>query len=265
MPEGNRVALVTGASSGIGAVFARQLAAQGYNLILVARRTDRLAQLGREIESASGVRVEVLPADLVLDADLAKVEARIAGENNLELLINNAGFGVLGNFFQSEREPQDRMHRLHVLATLRLTHAALPGMVARGKGGVINVSSVAAFAYAPGSVSYSATKAWINSFSEGLTLELKCAGSPVRVQALCPGFTITEFHEVAKVDRKTIPDSWWMSAEDVVAASLKGLERGKTVVVPGLFYKAVVLMTKLVPRALQHAVMVRHARRSGRI
>jgi uncharacterized protein len=265
MPGSNRVALITGASSGIGAAFARQLAAQGYNLILVARRADRLVQLARELDGGSGVQVEVLPADLVLDADLAKVESRIAGENNLVLLVNNAGFGVLGNFFQSECEPQDRMHRLHVLATLRLTHAALPGMVARGRGGIINVSSVAAFASAPGSVSYSATKAWMNTFSEGLALELKCAGSPVRVQALCPGFTRTEFQDVAKVDRKKIPDSWWMSADDVVAASLKGLESGKTVVVPGLFYKIVVLLTKLTPRAIQQAFMVRHARRAGRI
>jgi short-subunit dehydrogenase len=265
MPEGNRVALVTGASSGIGAVFARQLATQGYNLILVARRADRLAQMASKLESGNGIRVEVLPADLVLDADLAKVESRITGESHLELLVNNAGFGVLGNFFQSEREPQDRMHRLHVLATLRLTHAALPGMVARGRGGIVNVSSVAAFATAPGGVSYSATKAWMNSFSEGLALELKCAGSPVRVQALCPGFTITDFHEAANIDRKTIPESWWMSAEDVVAASLKGLESGKTVVVPGLLYKAVVLLTKLLPRALLDAVMIRRARRSGRI
>jgi short-subunit dehydrogenase len=265
MPGSNRVALVTGASSGIGAVFARQLAAQGYNLILVARRADRLAQMAREIESGNGVQVEVLTADLVLDADLARVESRIAGESNLELLVNNAGFGVLGNFFQSEPEPQVRMHRLHVMATLRLTHAALPGMVARGRGGIINVSSVAAFASAPGSVSYSATKAWMNNFSEGLALELKCVGSPVRVQALCPGFTRTEFQDVAKVDRKRIPDSWWMSADYVVAASLKGLERGKTVVVPGLFYKMVVLLSKLTPRVMQQAVMIRHARRSGRI
>jgi short-subunit dehydrogenase len=265
MSESNRVALVTGASSGIGAVFARQLAARGYNLILVARRADRLAQLARELESGNGVRVEVLPADLVLEADLAKVASRIAGESHLELLVNNAGFGVLGNFFQAEREPQERMHRLHVMATLCLTHAALPGMVASGKGGIINVSSVAAFASAPGSVGYSATKAWMNTFSEGLALELKCAGSPVRVQALCPGFTVTEFQDVAKVDRKKIPESWWMSAEDVVAASLQGLERGKTVVVPGLLYKIVVLFMKLTPRALLQTIMIGHARRAGRI
>ena len=149
------------------------------------------------------------------------------------------------------------------MATVRLTRAALPGMIARHHGGVINVSSTAAFLPLGGNVMYTSTKAFLNVFTQTLAFELK--GSGVKVQALCPGFTYTEFHDVAKVDRKKIPGSWWMSAEDVVAASLKGLERGKTVVVPGLFYKVVVLLSKLTPKVLQHAVMIRHARRSGRI
>jgi hypothetical protein len=255
---------VTGASSGIGAAFARELAKRGWDLIIVARRADRLAQLARELEASGGIRVEALPADLTVDADLAKVSERIACTENLELLVNDAGFGVLGNFFEVELEGQLRMHRLHVLATLCLTHAALRGMVARGRGNVINVSSVAAFGSTPGGVSYSATKAWMNSFTEALALELKAAGSPVRVQALCPGFTYTEFHDVIKVDRNLIPRGWWMSAEKVVEASLHGLERGRLIVVPGWRYKLAVLLLRLTPRALRHAGTLVYARRTKR-
>jgi short-subunit dehydrogenase len=264
MPETRRVALVTGASSGIGAAFARELARRGWNLILVARRANRLEELARELEAASGVRVEVLPSDLTVDSDLAKVAERIARAGNLELLVNNAGFGTRGKFFEAELEGQERMHRLHVLAAMRLTHAALAGMVARGRGSLINVSSVAAFGSTPGGVSYSATKAWMNSFTEALALELKAAGSPVRVQALCPGFTYTEFHDVLKIDRNFISRGWWMSAEEVVAASLRGLEQGKLIVVPGLRYKLMVLMLRLMPRPLRHVTVIVYARRTKR-
>jgi len=264
MPENRRVALVTGASSGIGAAFARELATRGWDLIIVARRADRLAQLSRELEMSGGIRVEVLPADLTVDADLAKVAERIAGAEHLELLVNNAGFGTRGKFFETDLEGQLRMHRLHVIATLHLTHAALPGMVARGRGNVINVSSVAAFGNTPGNVSYCATKTWMNSFTETLALELKAAGSPVRVQALCPGFTYTEFHDVVKVDRSLIPRGWWMPAEKVVEASLDGLERDKLIVVPGLRYKLLVLLLRLTPRTLRHAGTMVYARRTKR-
>ena len=170
MPENRRVALVTGASSGIGAEFARELATRGWDLIIVARR----------------------------------------------------------------------------------------------RGNVINVSSVAAFGNTPGNVSYCATKTWMNSFTETLALELKAAGSPVRVQSLCPGFTYTEFHDVMKVDRNLIPRGWWMPAGKVVEASLNGLERGKSTVVPGLRYKLAVLLLRLTPRTLRNAATMVYARRTKR-
>jgi short-subunit dehydrogenase len=260
MADSKPRALVTGASAGIGATFARKLAQQGYDLILVARRRDRLEQLAHEIGGA-----ETIAADLTNDADLARVEERITAEPRLELLVNNAGFGVLGRFFEVPVEGQDRMHRLHVLATMRLTHAALRGMVARNKGAVINVSSVAGFASSPGSVSYGATKTWMNAFTEGLHMDLRSAGSAVQVQALCPGFTISEFHEVAHVDRKTVPDRLWMKAEDVVEASLAGLARGKIFVVPGKFYKALVLVVSWLPRWLYRAGSIRFADATKRI
>jgi short-subunit dehydrogenase len=257
MQSTRRVALVTGASSGIGEVFARRLARDGFAVILVARRREQLEQLAGELGGA-----ETLPADLTLESDLARVEERIAGAPDLELLVNNAGFGTKGRFWETSVEGQDRMHRLHVMATMRLTRAALAGMVPRGRGGVINVSSVAAFGQSPGNVSYCATKAWMNSFTEGLDLELRGAGSPVRVQALCPGFTSSGFHDAMGMSREGIPGWLWMRAEDVVDASLRGLERGKLFVVPGAIYKLVVGLEKFTPRALRSVVVVRAVRRA---
>jgi short-subunit dehydrogenase len=258
------LALITGSSSGIGATFATELAARGYDLVLVARRRDRLEELGGTLERSRGTKVEILPVDLTLDGELGSVERRIATAENLELLVNNAGFGTRGKFFQVDLQSQDQMHRLHVLATLRLTHAALTGMTARDKGGIINVSSVAGFWQSPGSVSYCATKCWMNSFTEGLALELKSVGSKVKVQALCPGYTLSEFHDVAGMDRKMIPASLWMRAEDVVAESMRGLERGQTVVVPGWKYKAAVLLMKYTPRFVLERVAVKQQRRLKR-
>jgi len=253
MTTARPLALVTGASAGIGAAYARRLAAQGYDLLLVARRADRLQALATELTTHYGVGAEPLPADLTQDADLKAVEHRIAREERLEFLLNNAGFGASGRFFESPVEIHDTMHRLHVMATLRLSYAALRKMTARGKGAVVNVASVAAFVCRPGNTSYYSTKAWINCFTEGLYLELKQARSAVRVQALCPGYTVTEFHDVMGFDRRHVPASWWTSVEQVVDASLEGLKRGKLFVVPGWRYKFIVALLRLIPRPVLHA------------
>jgi short-subunit dehydrogenase len=256
--------MVTGASAGIGATFARQLAARGCDLILVARRAERLAEQAREIEAAFPVKAKTLAADLTDGADLAGVEARIAGSERLEYLVNNAGFGVVGRFFETPLARVDNMHRLHVMAPLRLMHAALGGMVARGRGNIINVSSVSGFGQNPGSVGYSATKTWMTSFTEGLYMELKTIGSPVRVQALCPGFTLSEFHDVIAFDRKKIPSWMWMTAEDVVSASLRGLERDQLIVIPGWRYRMLVGLMRAFPRSLYHALSIKYASSTGR-
>jgi uncharacterized protein len=241
-------ALITGASSGIGEVFARKLAARGYDLILVARREERLRALAASLPG----HAEVLSANLASETGLAAVEQAIHNCAGLELLVNNAGFGTLGRFWEADIAGQVRMHEVHVMATMRLTHAALAGMVPRGRGGVISVSSVAAFAQNPGNVSYCATKAWINSFAEGLDLELKGLHSPVKVQALCPGFTVTEFHQTLGMDRNRIPAFLWMKSDDVVETSLAGLDRGKVIVVPNWKYKIAVALMKYVPHALTY-------------
>lgn len=253
------VALVTGASSGIGSVFARTLSARGFGLILVARRRERLERLASELGGA-----EVLVADLAVDADLLRVEERITAEPNMEFLVNNAGFGSQGRFWEAGLEVQDRMHRLHIIATLRLTYAALAVMLSHSRGSIINVSSVAGFLHNPFSVSYGATKAWINSFTEALYVELKSVGSPVRIQALCPGFTVSEFHDVLGIDRAVVPRSLWMSAEYVVETSLRSLEKDKVIVIPGWRYRWFVHFQQRLPRFVRHAIALKYGNISSR-
>jgi uncharacterized protein len=247
------VAVITGASSGIGMVFARRLAAK-HDLLLIARRKDRLETLAAELIAQCGCAVSVLAADLTDDKDLAAVAKRIASETNLALLINDAGFGARGLFWKTSLETQEQMHSLHVRATLRLSHAALQNMVARNSGAIINVASVAAFVRRAGSVSYGATKCWMAAFTEGLYLELKSVRSSVKVQALCPGFTYSEFHDAMKIDRETLaPPSLWLRADFVVDESLKALVSGTLFVVPGWRYKTLVSLITKLPVALRLA------------
>ena len=227
--------LITGASSGMGAAFARKLAAQGKNLILVARRKERLETLAEEIRRDHGVAVETLVADLTDLAHVEKVEKRMHEVKALDMLINNAGFGTTGNFHEIDLARQIDMINLHVIASVRLCRAALPGMIARKGGAIINVSSAGAFMPAQGNVTYCSTKAFLVTFSEALQREL--TGTGVKIQALCPGFTRTEFHDTSefeKLDRSLIPRFLWTSADDVVDASLKTLKKGTVAYIPGL-------------------------------
>jgi short-subunit dehydrogenase len=258
------LAVITGASSGIGAVFARKLAARGYDLLLIARREDRLRSLATDLSETYRVSASFLAADLAADADLDRVSDRIRSEPRLGLLVNNAGFGTHGLFFETDVRGQEQMHRLHVIATMRLTHAALTNLVAKGSGGVINVASVAGFGQSPMNVSYCATKTWMNSFTAGLAIELSMKAPGVKVQALCPGFTLSEFHDVLGMDRSAISKSLWMSADFVVEESLRGLERGKLFVIPGWRYKLIVTVMELLPGALLRKIAVTGARRLRR-
>ncbi len=228
---------ITGASSGIGAIFARRLAAE-HDLLLIARRKDRLEQLANELTNAYRTQVEILPADLSVEADLQSLAERMEQEPQLALLINNAGFGTKGRFWEAALEGQEQMHRLHVMAAMRLTHAALRNMVPRDVGGIINVASVSAFVRSPGTTSYAATKSWMTAFTEGLYLELQGIHSNLVVQALCPGFTYSEFHDTMAVSRYRLAGAaFWMSAEEVVDASLEGLRKRKLFVIPGWRYR----------------------------
>jgi len=255
--------VITGASSGLGAAFARKLAARGYDLLLVARREDRLKAIAREIGERYHVQTETLVADLTNDGALAVVAARICDATDLGLLVNNAGFGTLGYFFEADPHGQEQMHRLHVIATMRLSHAALANLVPRAIAGtgIINVSSVAAYGASPQNVSYCATKTWMNRFTEGLAIELGAKASPVIVQALCPGFTLTEFQDTMGMKRSAIPASLWMPADFVVEQSLLGFDRRSLFVVPGWRYKLLVRIMKMLPSGLMRSTSIRASRR----
>ncbi len=243
-------ALVTGATAGIGAAFTRALARRGHDLVLVARDGARLDSAAQKLRTF-GVRVDPLVADLASDDGCARVEWR-CGEG-IDLLVNNAGLGTKGTFHAASREREEHLLRLNVRAVMRLTHAALPPMVERGSGAVVNVSSVAGFTPGTRGATYSASKAWVTNFSESLYLQYAEAG--VQVMALCPGFTRTEFHSRAEMDVSGISERLWMSADDVVREGLADLDRGRAVSVPGRQYKAIVAATRYVPQGLQRRLV----------
>jgi short-subunit dehydrogenase len=242
------LAVVTGATAGIGREFAEQLAGRGHDLLLVARDGDRLAEAAASLAATHGVHAEAFRADLTRDDDVTRLAERIAAAPDLTLLVNNAGFGTRGRLAETDPDQQVAMVRLHALAPMRLTQAALPGLLRRRAGAVVNVSSLASFIYSAGNTNYCATKAFLTTFSEGLGAEL--AGTGVLVQALCPGFTRTEFHSrMAEPDR--LPRVAWMSAQAVVAHSLRCLDRGSpTVCIPGLRFRVLAGIIRLVPRRL---------------
>ncbi|SDH46638.1 SDR family NAD(P)-dependent oxidoreductase [Nonomuraea jiangxiensis] len=244
-------ALITGATSGIGAAFARRLAADAYSLVLVARDELRLARAADQLKLRYGVAVEVLPADLATEQGLERVESRL--RDGVDLLVNNAGFGHPGHFPDVPVADEVRMLKVHCEAVLRLTLAALPGMRERDRGAVINVSSVAGF-FTRGT--YSASKAWVINFSESAASDV---GNPrIRIMALCPGFVRTEFHQRALMDTSGIPGFMWLKADNVVRAAMRDLALGRRVSIPDFRYKAVVAIGRLIPRGLQSRV-------SGRI
>lgn len=253
--------MVTGASAGLGREFARQLGVLGYDLVLVARDAERLDALAAELRDLFGAESEVLAADLSRDEDVSRVVERI-DQAPIHLLVNNAGFGTRGSIARSAREDQEAMLRVHVVAAHRLAQAAVQSMVGRGRGVIINVSSVASFLTSPGNVNYNSTKTWQRVYTESLALELR--GMGVYVQALCPGYTHTEFHQRGNMNKKGVPSWWWMNAENVVASSLRAVRRRRPVVViPGVGYKLAALALRFMPRWCWHFLIMRGRRPRG--
>jgi short-subunit dehydrogenase len=256
-------ALITGASSGIGAEFARQLAYQGYDLVLVARRKERLDNLASELHQEHSIHVEVLVADLTKEIEIQQLGKHIIEHEALDLLVNNAGFGMHGMFSDLDISKHIAMIYVHDIACVRLTHAALPGMLANNQGGIINVSSISGLVPI-GNITYGATKTFQVVFSE--TLQMELAGTGIKIQALCPGYTYTEFHDrqdLSGFQRSQIPKPLWTSVEQVVSESLRGLEKGKIIVVPGSLYRLFVSLGRggiFAPLFRNFAVRVRSKR-----
>jgi short-subunit dehydrogenase len=245
------VALVTGASAGLGHAFARALTARGYDLVVVARDEVRLRELAEEV--APRAAAEVLAADLTESAGLAAVEARLRdGDRPVDVLVNNAGFGTSGHFADLPLEVEDRQIRLNVVAVVRLAHAALAGMRARARGGIINVSSLAAYQPVPENAVYGASKAFVQSFSQALHEELR--GTGVRVMVVAPGFTRTEFQARSGIDAAQVPAFLWQSAEAVVGPALDAFERGRAVFVPGVHNQVAGALIQVTPDAVLRRV-----------
>lgn len=250
-------ALVTGPTAGIGAAFARRLARDRHDLVLVSRSADDLRRQAAELHDRHGVEATVLPADLSTEEGIAAVEERLADPARpVDVLVNNAGFGLKGRYLDVPVADELRMMRLHCEAVLRLTTAAAGPMRERGRGSVVNVASVAAFLpYG----TYGASKAWVVQFTQGAARDL--AGSGVRLMALCPGFVRTEFHQRAGMRTDAIPGWMWLDADRVVDAGLKALARGRTLCIPSARYKTLMGAARLLPRRALGGMSARAARR----
>lgn len=254
------LACITGASAGLGKVFAEQLAERGFDLLLVARDEARLRALGDALSLQYGITATAHVADLSRDDGMRGLAENLSKQERLMVLVNNAGFGTKGKFNNRPVAEQATMLELHVMAPMLLCRAAIPGMIARREGIIITVASVASFTASMGNVNYCATKAYQRVFMEGLAMEL--AGTGVKVQALCPGFTHTEFHDRMQIDKtKGIPSWAWLDAGDVVRDSLdNAFGNGKTVVIPNWKYKAVVFALRHMPMWLRGIMQERYGR-----
>lgn len=254
------LACVTGASAGLGKVFAKQLAERGFDLLLVARDVDRLTALADELSLQHGISATAYQADLSRDEPMRGLAEKLAKEERLMVLVNNAGFGTKGKLANRPVSEQATMLELHVMAPMLLTRAVVPKMIERREGFVITVASVASFTASMGNVNYCATKAYQRVFMEGLAMEL--VGTGVRVQALCPGFTHTEFHDRMQIDKTQGIPAWvWLAAEDVVRDSLENaFGHGPTVVIPNWKYKMIVLMLRYMPLWLRRMMQERYGR-----
>ncbi|GAA2243198.1 SDR family NAD(P)-dependent oxidoreductase [Streptomyces amakusaensis] len=248
-PVRERYALITGASSGLGAAFADRLAQNGYSLVLVARDEDRLSAVAERVTGRYGTRCEVLPADLASAADRRAVEERVG--RGVDFLVNAAGFGVSGSFWSVESAALDAQLAVNVSSTQEFTRAAVAHMLENDGGTVVNLSSITGLVPGRGST-YAASKAWVLYFSQGLSHALR--GTNTRVMVLAPGFVRTEFHARAGIDVRTVGDGWWMDPHDVVDQCLVDLRRGKTFSMPGIRNKAFIAAVSRLPRALAQRV-----------
>ena len=256
------IALVTGASAGIGRAFAVALAARGHDLVLVARDGGRLEELGADLTAAHGIAAEVLAADLLTDDGVTAVATRLGDTDRpVDLLVNNAGFGTYGRFAELPVEREVEEVELNVVALLRLTHAALGAMEQRRAGAILNVASLAAYQPNPISATYGATKAFVHSFTHAVREEAR--GTGVTVMLVCPGYTHTEFHDRAGLGESEMPEFVWQSADTVATAALRDLDRGRAVSIPGLLNQTAAAFSSAAPAGVTRRVAGLVIKRSG--
>lgn len=257
----NKIAIITGATSGIGAAYAKEFARQGYNLILTGRRKEMIERNAQQIRNNYGVKVHILIAELSKQEDLEKVIDFIK-DKKVEVLINNAGFGVTGCYQDTDLTSVCNLAKVNVLVPMRLIHQVLPGMIKRRKGTIINISSEGIYLPVPGNAAYSGVKAFLKTFTEGLFMDLHQTG--VKVIAVCPGLTHTDFHEklgmdpARQINRGLIQ---WMSPEKIVMESLRDLKKGRVVSIPGLHTKILACVFQLIPDKLSYQMLYQFSRK----
>jgi short-subunit dehydrogenase len=258
----NKIAVITGATSGIGAAYATEFARRGYDLILTGRRKEIIERNGRQIHDTYGVEVHTLIAELSKEEELEKILDFIRGKK-VEVLVNNAGFGIIGRFHDTDLNSVCSLADVNVLAPIKLIHQVLPGMIKRDKGIIINISSESIYMVVPGNAAYSGVKAFLKSFSEGLAMDLY--GTGVKVMAVCPGLTHTDFHRklgmnpTRQISKGLIQ---WMSPEKVVKESLKDLKEGCVVSIPGLHTKLLAYVFRLMPSKIYYKTLYQFSQKN---
>lgn len=256
----HKTAIITGASSGIGATFAKTLAKDGWNLILTGRRNDKLTELKQRIEMLYQVSVQTFTADLSVNEDLENFLSAIDKNTTIELLINNAGFGSIGNYFESDFFNAQQMLNVHITASTKIVHRLTPQMIENGKGAIINLASLSAFFPGPKSYYYSSTKAFMITFSECLHIDLYSKN--IKVQALCPGFTNTAFHSRQGIMRSKsyiLKKLLWRSPQQVVNKSIKSLGKRSVICIPGFFNRLLYTIIKIMPKWLYYKLAARNS------
>lgn len=257
----SRIAVITGATSGIGAAYARKFAEQGYDLIITGRRKEKIEKAGQELREKYGVNIDIILAELSGKEGIHKV-AEFIQEKNIEVLVNNAGFGVTGLYHEADLTKMEQLVKVNILAPMQLIYEVLPGMIRRKKGSIINISSEGIYMIVPGNAIYSSAKAFLKTFTEGLHMDLKETG--VRVLAVCPGLTHTDFHEKMGMEKSRQVNKGmiqWMSPEKVVEASLKDINKGRVISIPGVHTKILAAIFSRLPRVLYYHILYQFNKR----
>lgn len=258
MKDNEKTALITGATSGIGKEFARRFAGFGYNLIITGRRENKINVVADEIRKEFNISVEVIIVELSAASELEKL-IKIVENRNIDILVNNAGFGLNAFYYEANLDSFLKMETVHVKVPMEITYAVLKGMIRRDNGTIINVSSDGAFLLAPKNTVYSSTKAFLKTFTEGLNLEMKTKGKNIKLQALCPGLTRTDFHEKMGMDKSRQIDKGmikWNTPKFIVDCSLKALKKDRVVCIPGAKTRFLIGVLNLLPRKSYYNFMI---------